>query len=317
MNYYLAPLEGITGYIFRNAYHQHFKAMDKYFTPFLMPNQHKSFTSRELNDILPEHNQGMVVVPQILTNVAEDFIFTSSKLKNFGYGEVNLNLGCPSRTVVTKNKGSGFLAKPKELKEFLDRVFSEIDIKVSIKTRIGKDNSQEFQQLIEIFNQYPLEELIIHPRIQTDFYKNKPNMEVFKTAVEQSSNRICYNGDIFTESDDQLFKAKFLNVDSVMLGRGILANPGLVEIISGQPLVEKQRLKAFHDQIYHGYQEVLSGDRNVLFKMKELWSYLSHAFTEPKKYIKKIRKAEKLRDYEITVEALFREQEITASGFGN
>lgn len=317
MKYYLAPLEGITGYIYRNAYHQHFHPMDKYFTPFLMPNQNQSFTSRELNDIIPEHNQGLMVVPQILTNSAADFIFTAQKLKSFGYQEVNLNLGCPSKTVVTKNKGAGFLAKPEVLNAFFETIFSQIDIRISVKTRIGKDTTLEFPALMAIFNQYPLEELIIHPRIQTDFYKNKPNLEVFEAALKDSHNRVCYNGDIFSAQDYKLFHEHFPDVDCVMIGRGILANPGLINKIVMDTEIGKQQLRAFHDQIYRDYQAVLFGDRNVLFKMKELWFYLSHIFREPKKYIKKIKKAEKLRDYEIAVEALFRDRELIYGRFSN
>lgn len=310
MKYYFAPMEGITGYIYRNAYHGLFPPMDKYFTPFLVPNQKENFKSRELNDILPEHNRGLVVIPQVLTNCAEDFIRIARRLKQFGYQEVNLNLGCPSRTVVAKNRGSGFLAKKEDLERFFDAVFSQADIRISVKTRIGKDSPDEFYELIEIFNRFPLEELIIHPRIQTDFYKNKPNLEVFKDSLELSKNQVCYNGDIFTASDYEAFRSRFPGVKTVMFGRGIIANPGLIDEISGRLGPEKRRLREFHDQIYTGYQKILFGDRNVLFKMKELWFYMANLFSNPQKYSKKIKKAEKLREYEAVIDALFLEQEI-------
>ena len=96
MVYYLAPLEGITTYIYRSAYHQYFAPMDKYFTPFLVPHTKKGFSKKEQNEILPEHNEGMYLVPQIMSNDADAFLHTVRKLENFGYREVNLNLGCPS-----------------------------------------------------------------------------------------------------------------------------------------------------------------------------------------------------------------------------
>jgi tRNA-dihydrouridine synthase len=310
MKYYFAPLEGVTGYIYRNAYQTYFGQIDKYFTPFISPTSNIGFTSRELNDILPEHNQGLSVVPQILANNAEYFLRTVSELTKFGYDEVNLNLGCPSGTVVAKYKGSGFLAQRKQLDEFLEDVFSKASTKISIKTRIGKDSPDEFYELIEIFNKYPLEELIIHPRIQTDFYKNKPNMAVFKDALALSKNPVCYNGDIFNEADYKKLAEMYPSLDAVMLGRGLIANPALMVEIKNNPVIDKTVLKAFHDEVYAGYQEILSGDRNVLFKMKEFWFYMIHLFAKSDKYAKEIRKSERLKDYEAVISRLFQELDI-------
>lgn len=312
MKYYFAPMEGVTGFIYRNAYHKIFNQADKYFTPFISPNQSRKLTTKELNDILPEHNQGAATVPQILTNKAEHFIWAAGKFKELGYNEVNFNLGCPSRTVVSKDRGSGFLAKKEELGLFLDAIFLELDMKISIKTRIGKDDPEEFMRLMEIYNRYPLEELIIHPRIQTDYYKNKPNLQAFKEGLTVSKNPVCYNGDIFTEESYQKFVLDFPEVGSIMLGRGLLANPGLVGVIkSGSPIV-KEKISDFHNAVYEGYQEYLSGERNVLFKMKELWYYMGCIFTDATRYLKKIKKAQHLKDYEAAVSALFKEQEIIA-----
>ena len=203
MKYYLAPMEGITGYIYRNAYEKFFHNIDKYFTPFIVPNQSRSLKTKELRDILPENNQGMNIVPQILTNDSEGFIVTAKKLKQLGYNEVNLNLGCPAGTVVSKNRGSGFLALRDELDRFLEEIYKIEDMKISIKTRIGKDTPEEFYKLIEIYNKYPLEELIIHPRTREDFYGNTPNLEVFKDANYTIKNYskndiIALEGDICT-----------------------------------------------------------------------------------------------------------------------
>ena len=180
MNYYFAPLEGITGYIYRNTYEKHFGGISKYFTPFITTNQHFKIQNREKKDILPENNRGIYLVPQILTNNAEQFIDMARKIQDLGYQEINLNLGCPSRTVVTKKKGSGFLAYPEELNQFLDEIFWACqDMEISIKTRIGMENAEEFDRILQIYNKYPLKELIIHPRLQSDYYKNHPNMDVF------------------------------------------------------------------------------------------------------------------------------------------
>lgn len=310
MNFYFAPMEGLTGYIYRNTYNTFFNTIDKYFSPFIVANQSKSFKTRELNDILPENNQGIVLIPQLLTNNAKDFIHTANKIKQFGYNEINLNLGCPSGTVVSKNKGSGFLSKPEELDLFFEEIFAETETKISVKTRIGKDQPEEFYHLIEIFNKYPIEELIIHPRTQKDFYNNKPNMKIFKEALTLSKNPVCYNGDIRTVKDYKEFSTEFPSVETVMLGRGLLANPTLISGIENNTKLEKELLKEFHDRIYEDYKKILFGDRNVLFKMKELWFYMMPMFTDNAKYAKKIRKSERLHDYDEAVSSLFREQDI-------
>lgn len=310
MKYYLAPMEGITGHIYRNAYNKYFNNMDKFFTPFITPNTSKSFKTKELKDLLPENNNGLNIVPQILTNDSEGFINTANKLKEFGYNEINLNLGCPSGTVVSKNRGSGFLAKRDELDKFLDEIFKITDMKISIKTRIGKDSPEEFYELIKIYNKYPLEELIIHPRTREDFYGNKPNLEVFKDGLSLSKSSICYNGDIFTAKDHNIFVDKFQDVEKIMIGRGILANPGLLDEIKESKVLDKDVLKEFHDEIFTNYREAFKEDKNAIYRMKELWGYMIYIFSDNKKYIKRIKKAQKIEDYNEAVLNLFREQDI-------
>lgn len=313
---YLAPMEGITSYIFRNAHHKYFGGIDKYFTPFLAPNQAHAFMPREKRDVLPAHNEGVPVVPQILTNRAEHFIKTAKELKNMGYQEINLNLGCPSGTVVSKNRGSGFLRDLEGLDAFLDEIFEKLDIKISIKTRLGIEDPEEFLPILEIYDQFPLEELIIHPRVQKDFYKYQPRMEMFALAQTQSKHPLCYNGNLFSVAGYQKWQEEWDEVEAIMLGRGAIANPALpIRIKGGKDLTKEDFLK-FHDEICSGYQTWMNGDRNVLFKMKELWFYFGSLFPDGKKQLKKIKKSQNLRDYEAAVAALCQQCQMdTERGF--
>lgn len=310
MKFYLAPMEGITGHIYRNSYEKYFHNIDKYFTPFIVPNQSVSLKTKELKDLLPQNNKGLNIVPQILTNNAEGVILTANKLKQLGYEEINLNLGCPAGTVVSKKRGSGFLAYPEELDKFLDEIYKIDNMKISIKTRLGKERADEFYKLIEIYNKYPLEELIIHPRTREDFYGNTPNLEVFKDALKLSKHSICYNGDIFTLNSYNKIINEFPEVNKVMLGRGILANPGLIGEIKNNEFANKEIIKMFHDEIFENYTILLNEDKNAMYRMKELWGYMSHIFTNNKKYYKKIKKAQKAIDYKNAVNSLFIEQDI-------
>lgn len=317
MKFYLAPLEGITGYIYRNAYRDCFGQADKYFIPFIQPKQKGNFSAREKKDILPEHNRDMNAIPQILTNHAEDFLETEEKLWDYGYREVNLNLGCPSRTVVSKGRGSGFLADPWKLDRFFEEIFKNTKMELSVKTRIGISSPEEFEEILEVYNRYSLKELIIHPRVQKDFYKNTPNWEIFEEAVGKSKAPLCYNGDLFSREDYLRFQAKFPGIESVMLGRGILRNPGLILQIKENAVITREQIRNFHDRIYSDYQKALCGDKTVLFKMKELWLYLIGSFTNGEKYGKKIRKTEKLWQYEQIVDRLFDEEAYDPDETGN
>lgn len=318
MKFYLAPMEGLTGYIYRSAYHACFHPMDKYFTPFLSPKANSGLSSRELRDILPEHNRGLYVVPQILTNQAEDFMRVARELGEYGYAEVNLNLGCPSGTVVSKHRGAGFLGMPDRLDRFLNEVcmgMDQLGMELSVKTRLGMVSSDEFPELLEIYNRYPIKELILHPRLRTDYYKNTPDMEAFRGGFEGSRVPVCYNGDIFTVSDYLALSGEYPKLDRVMLGRGIISNPGLLDQIvaegmGNQVFTGKETLKQFHQMVYEGYREIISGDRNVLFKMKELWACMIQIFSDDGKYSKKIKKSQRLDEYEAAVSAVFRELDI-------
>lgn len=309
MKIYLAPLEGITGWIYRGALRECFGGFDKYFVPFIRPNQKGHLSSREKNDISPANNQGAYTVPQILTNNAEDFLRTAEKLEEYGYSEVNLNLGCPSKTVVTKGRGAGFLAYPERLETFLDTVFRECRIRISVKTRIGIEDGGEFKDLLQMFNSYPMEELIIHPRVQKDFYKNVPNLEVFGEALSESRNPVCYNGDLFSAEDYHRFHEMFPDVECIMLGRGVLSNPALAREIRGGKSADLTELRRFHDLVYAGYCREMSGDRTILYKMKEMWSYMAPLLEDHKKYGKKIKKCEKCAVYEDVIDEFFEKQQ--------
>ena len=308
MKFYLAPLEGITGYLYRRAYQDFFHNVDKYFIPFVEPHRKRDFNAKERNEISPEHNRGVCTVPQILTNQAEDFLFTARALADQGYDEINLNLGCPSGTVVSKGKGSGFLEFPDQLDAFLNHIFSQAPCRISVKTRVGRYEPEEFERLLHIFNQYPLKELIVHPRTREDYYRGVPRWDSFQKAADQCRHPLCYNGDIFTSEDYQRFCERFPQVNAVMLGRGILRNPMLVDEICSQVKLDWEKIIQFHDRIYHDYRESLSGDRPVLFKMKELWNYEFSLFSDDERLKKQLMKVQRCSEYEAVTEQIFRKK---------
>lgn len=307
MKYYLAPMEGLTGYVFRRAYHNHFHNIDKYFTPFIV---NKKMSNKEIRDIHPDNNKGIEVVPQIMSNRVDDFLSVTKELTTYGYDTVNLNLGCPSGTVTAKRRGAGFLAVPDRLEEFLAEIYEKSTVKISIKTRIGMKDEGEWERILQIYEKFPIEELIIHPRLQADFYRGGVRMDTYQKAVETINVPLCYNGDIDSVEKYEEFCKAFPQTERIMIGRGMIKNPGLIQEIKGEPGMTKEILRAFYEELFEGYQEVLCGDKQMLFKMKEIWSYLGQNFTDSEKYMKKIRKANRLSEYDVIVQALFREQEL-------
>ena len=315
MNFYFAPMEGITGHIYRRAFHACFPAPDRYFTPFISPDGNKILRNKEKRDVLPENNAGLCVVPQIITNRADYFLMAAEYLKSeYGYTEVNLNLGCPSGTVVTKGKGSGFLSRLEDLERFFDEVFEKCTLEVSVKTRVGRNDDKDWEQILELFRKYPIKELTVHPRIQKDFYKGQVRMENFAYAYENWDGALCYNGDIFTKESYEKLIGRFPRIESVMLGRGLLSDPYLIGRLRNEELpeetVRRETIRRFHERLMEEYGAVLSCDRDLLYKMKELWFYLLDSFSDSEKVRKQIRKCEKLSEYKVILSRLFEENSL-------
>ena len=310
MKIYFAPLEGITGYIQRQTFNKYFGEVDKYFIPFIQPKQHGHFMSREKKDMAPENNAGLPSIPQLLTNSAHDFLLTIEKLQELGYKEANLNLGCPSRTVVSKGRGSGQLADLEALECFLNEIFEKVQMDVSIKTRIGVTDPAEFETILPVFQKFPLKELIIHPRVQKEMYTGTPHKDVFAAAMAVKEFPICYNGDIFRKADYDQLMQQFPNLDRIMIGRGLLQNPALAREIQGGAPLSKNEVRAYHDELYDRYREVMFGEKNLLFKMKEFWVYQIESFNDTIKAAKKIRKSQRIYQYEEAINELFEKCDI-------
>lgn len=310
MKYYMAPLEGITVYTYRNAYREFFGNIDKYFTPFIAAEGSLKMKKREIKDILPENNPDIFLVPQIISNNADNFIRFARLIGDRGYKEINFNLGCPSGTVVARHKGSGFLAKPDDLDMFFDKVFNELsDMNISVKTRIGVNSEDEIYRLMEIYNRYPIYELIVHPRIRADYYSNVPRMDKFRYIYDVSRNPVCYNGDINTAEDYNKIAKEYKELPAVMCGRGIIRNPMLVCNIKDGSFKKPDRevLRKFHDRIYNEYKETIPGERVIIYKMKEIWVYMKDLFDDDGKYIRLLKKSECISDYSIFVNRIFSE----------
>jgi len=296
MNLYFAPLEGITTYTYRNTHSAFFGGCDAYYAPFITPSDNEKNSRKNMRDILPENNKNISLKIQALVCRSDSFARFAQDVKKLGYSSININLGCPSGTVVKKKRGSGFLRYPDELRLFLEEIFAQTDLKISLKTRIGYHSSDEFDCLLDIYNQFKLSLLVIHPRVREAFYKGEPEMDVYARAYRNSENKLCYNGNIFSASDYHEVVSRFPNTDSVMIGRGAIANPAIFREIKGGKRLTTDELVGFTNVLAENYNSILKSDVYTMYKLKEIWMYAMLNYPEEKKVMKMIKKSTRLSD---------------------
>lgn len=301
MEIYFAPMEGLTDRIFREVHRKYFPGIARYYMPFFSPTQHRALTPKEARELPEARLEDYLAVPQVLTKNAEDFLWAAGVCRDLGYPELNLNLGCPSGTVVSKGKGSGMLGDPVHLEAFLDQVFSHAPIPISIKTRLGLDDPEEFPRLLELFNRYPIAQLILHPRVRKDFYSKPVRDEWFAYAAGNCRNPLIYNGNLCSTGEIHAFAAKYPQTPAVMLGRGLIGDPGM--ICPGG--TRRETLREYHDELLQRYLDAFGGSRNAMFRMKEHWNYLLCRFQGSEELGKRLRKTTDIMEYrEITSEIL-------------
>ena len=301
MRYYFAPMEGLTDSVYRRLHDKYFPGVDRYYMPFFSPTVHRQLTQRESRELPEANSVGFAAVPQVLTKVPEDFLWAAEVIRDRGYDEVNLNLGCPSGTVTAKGKGAGMLTDPEALDRFLDDVFSKCPIAISVKTRLGMHTPEEFPALLDIFNRYPIRELTVHPRVRQEFYRSPIHFDWFDYAVENSRNRLCYNGNLCTPTQIREFEKKYPQINSVMIGRGLIGDPGM--LTPGGTTAAA--LEAFFDELLEAYTRDFGGSRNAMFRLKENWFYLLRRFEGSEKLGKQLRKATDVNVYKSITAEIF------------
>ena len=308
---YLAPIQGITDRIYRNLFPLYFKGVDMAIAPFISSSKKMKPVNNLLREFYPDKNTGITTIPQIMSSKPEDFTKLANALYDIGYGTVNWNLGCPFPMVVKKGRGAGMLCYPDRIESFLEKTMPALKPKLSIKLRIGLKYPDEVLQLIPIFNQYPLEELIIHPRTGVQMYEGKVDLDMFEQCLNLTKHRVVYNGDIDSFEKFEMLSLRFGSIKRWMIGRGLIGNPFLAEKIkfnTEKPYDEKIRImRAFHDNLFTEYLKILHGPAHITNKMKEIWTYMAGFFENGEKIRKKINKTHHKDNYIDVVSKVFNE----------
>ncbi len=301
---YLAPLQGFTDYTFRNAYNTIFNDIDCYYTPYILFEKGGEIRNSKLKEVLFQNNSTDNIIPQILVANAEETKALIDILIEEGHTSVNINMGCPYPMVTKRGRGSALLNNPNTIAEILDTACGYDNMKVSVKCRTGFDNKENFNTIIDTFNNYNLDEVIVHPRLASQMYEGRADSEYFKSIYKQIKAPVCYNGDICTVEDYNRLISEAPDINSVMIGRGVLQNPLLVSVIKGKKYSKEesvQLLRKLHDTIYESYSEMLSGDAHLMSKMYAFWTYFYEMFPDNKKLIKTIKKCKRKDNYKAIV----------------
>ncbi len=305
-----SPLQGFTDFRFRNAFQHFFGGIDTFYSPYIKLNGKLVIKGSYERDILPENNSTLEVIPQIITNDAEEFLFVANYVQQLGYKELNWNLGCPYPMVAKCGMGSGLISNTAQIEHILKRVHSETDIIVSMKMRMGYENASEILDVFPILEQYPIKNIAIHARIGKQLYKGGVDLDSFQKCLDTSKQKIYYNGDITSVEKFRMMQERFPSIDHWMIGRGLIADPFLPAMIKNNTTdYPKNRLEifeAFHETIYRDYDAYLSGPTPIRMKMLGFWEYFSESFSNPQKTFKKIKKAGNSKNYEAAVKEIFK-----------
>ena len=304
-----SPLQSFTDFRFRNAFHEIFGGIDTFYAPYIkFPNKLEIKNSYK-NDLNPDNNRVPDLIPQVMTNSVEEFLYASSYVQELGYNELNWNLGCPYPMVTKRGMGAGMIHNPELIDSILEKVHSESNIKVSIKMRLGHLSADEILGVLPVYEKYPIKSIAIHARIGKQLYKGPVDLDSFQTALENTKQKIYYNGDITSVNSFQNLQSRFPNVDHFLIGRGLIADPFLPSMIknntSDYPENRGQLLKEFHDVLFHQYDEALFGSSHLISKMVNFWEYYSIGFDDPKKIFKKVKKSKNVIKYKIAVKEIF------------
>ncbi|WP_396163315.1 tRNA dihydrouridine synthase [Flavobacterium sp.] len=305
-----SPLQGFTDFRFRNAFHKYFGGIETFYSPYIKLNGKLVIKGSYERDILPENNNTLEVIPQIITNDAEEFLFVTKYVQQFGYKELNWNLGCPYPMVAKCGMGSGLISNTSQIEHILKRVHNETDIIVSMKMRMGYENPTEILDVFPILEQYPIKNIAIHARIGKQLYKGGVDLDSFQKCLDTSKQKIYYNGDITSVEKFRTMQERFPSIDHWMIGRGLIADPFLPSMIKNNtteyPKNKLEIFEAFHDTIYQEYDAYLQGPTPIRMKMLGFWEYFSESFSNPQKTYKKIKKAGNCKNYEAAVKEIFK-----------
>ena len=307
---YQAPLQGATDFDFRKALAESFGGIDKYFIPYLSYGKGREIKKSQLREVFPENNVSLPVVPQVLFSDHAELSDLVSILIDYGYAEINLNLGCPYPMATNKGRGAAWLEKPEALREILQQLYAKgFPAKFSVKMRAGMKNDQDAKAIFGVLNQFSLEEIIFHPRTASQMYDGKANPHLFAEAISDVKHPMVYNGDIFTVTDLQEIQALLPEQNSLMIGRGLLTNPALAAQLKGEifePKALRIKMREFHDLLLEAYSARLQGDGHIVMKMSQFWIYFSESFENPHKAMKLVKKSSSLLKYNAAVTEIFR-----------
>ncbi len=277
MKIFLAPIQGFTDYVFRNAHQAVYGGIDKYFTPFIRV-EGGALRKKDINDLIfstEPISHDVELVPQIIANTAGEVELLLDFITESGYNACDINFGCPFPQQSKKHRGCGILQNRDMVSNVLAAIKNYPDIEFSLKMRLGYDSPDESLAVVDLINDAPLRFVTVHPRIGKQMYSGNVDLHGFRSLLAEIKHPVIYNGDIMTAENANQIIADFPEIHGIMIGRGMIANPGLAEgIKSGNYKLDRNKYLKFLSMLVEGYSEQYqNSEMMVLDKMKTFFNY--------------------------------------------
>ena len=304
-NIEFAPLQGYTDAAYRYWHNRLIGGISCYYSPFIRIEK-SDIRAKDLRDILPENNEGLNLVPQIIVNGKDELDFLSAKIRELGYSRIDINLGCPFPLQTKKGRGAALLSDPQKVQELMEAIKDNDDIHYSVKMRLGMSSAEEFYPLIDIINDAPLRHVALHPRVATQQYKGNVDMLSFERISGEITHPLIYNGDITNLGEINSIDSRYATLSAIMIGRGLLSDPCLsYEYVNNVQLSDKEKIAKIlelHAHLLEHYSARLQGDSQLLVKMKTFWEYLEPMIG--RKSAKLIKKSINMAKYDAAVASI-------------
>lgn len=302
----LAPLRGVTVRTFRNIHATYFRAPDRAVSPFISTVSGAKIKPVLLQDVNPALEQRVPLVPQVIGKDPVQLRTLLKAFKDLGYTCADLNAGCPWPFIIKKSRGAGLMRDERLFAAMLEVGCEEMPNGFSVKVRLGVDKPTLLAERMPLINSFPLREVAIHARTAKQMYEGTVLLDAFEQTFPLCKHPVVYNGDIRTAENLKLLKARFPTISRWMIGRGLAANPFLMEDIRGTDQVPRdpKRLYAFLEAYLSACEQELHGPSSVLGRMKELWSYLKAYFPQGETLWSNIKICRTIDEYRRTLSGL-------------
>lgn len=224
----LAPMQAVTDLPFMRVM-QRYGGPDVYVTEYFRVYQNSRLDKQILRSIT-ENPTGRPVFAQMIGQDIPSLVRTVEELETHPVAGIDLNLGCPAPGVCRKDAGGGLLRNLSKVDAILGALREAVQGRFTVKTRVGYESHEGFEDLLEIFGKHEIDALAIHGRTVMERYQTPVHADCVRLAVEAMDCPVIANGNVVTVATGQAYLAQ-TGAAGLMVGRGAIRNPWLFDQI--------------------------------------------------------------------------------------